>query len=132
MKFTYYSLFTLILAFFSNHILFAQITTEQIKKDWIGKEWKIIKYETFGIEEEPTEEQMNDKILLNSDMTFIIVEKGVEYKGKWRIQSPYAFCKSESSTWERTYKIMSIEATSSTIEYKDPDLTKTLYYLVTE
>ncbi len=124
---------SIMLTFCMAHSLYAQATAEQIKKEWVGKEWKIIQYETFGMAEDPSVEQAHDKLFLKPDMTFVIVENGKEYQGKWSVQANYIFCKTDSPIkWSKNYKIMSIEAHISTIEYKDPDLTKTLYYLVSE
>ncbi len=110
----------------------AQLSQEQIKKDWMGKTWKIVQYETFGVSEDPSPEQLQDNIQVNQDMTFTIVENGKSLKGKWRLQSVYLTCTAEGSTWSKTYKIISIENQKSILEYKDPDLTKTLYYLELE
>jgi hypothetical protein len=115
----------------SSHVQ-AQLSPDQIKTNWIGQTWKIIQYETFGITEEPSPEKINDKLLLRSDMSFLIIENSKSYTGKYTLQTPYFTCQSTDKTWSKTYKIISIEESKSTIEYKDPDLTKTLYYLVKE
>ena len=109
----------------------AQITADQIKTGLAGKEWKITKYEVFGVADLPKPEQMKDVIYLKSDMTFLIIENGVEYKGKWTIMNPvvYISCKSSSGAWNKVYKVLSIGDKESAIEYKDPDLIKTKYYL---
>ena len=120
---------SLLIFFISINSLKAQITAELIKKELTGKEWEIVQYETFGMAEDPSPKQLNDKIILNADMTFLIMENGTTYQGKWSVQSPYIFCKLEETNWTRTYKAMSIENQKSIIEYKDSDLTKTLYYL---
>lgn len=114
----------------SSYTLEAQITTTQIKSDLAGKEWKIIKYETFGVEEEPKAEQLNDKLVLNKDMTFFIVENSKEYLGNWALQPDgKVSCKSKTGEWSRTYKVISIADKIATIEYQGPDLTRTLYRL---
>jgi len=120
-----------ILLSFLTHIISAQITADQIKADLTNKVWKITKYETFGVSEDPKEAQVNDKILLNSDMTFLIVENGKEYKGKWSILNPptYITCKSIDGNWSITYKIISIGEKASIIQFKDPDLVKTDFHL---
>jgi hypothetical protein len=109
----------------------AQITADQIKTGLAGKEWKITKYEVFGVADAPKPEQVNDVINLKSDMTFVIVENGIEYKGKWTIMNPvvYISCKSAAGNWAKIYKVLSIGEKESAIEYKDPDLIKTKYYL---
>jgi hypothetical protein len=111
--------------------LFAQISEDQIKTGLAGKEWKITKYEVFGVIDAPKAEQVKDKIVLKSDMSFIIVENGKEYKGKWSIMNPvmYINCKSSIGSWSKTYKVISVGPKESVIEYKDPDLIKTKYYL---
>ncbi|MDB5272927.1 MAG: hypothetical protein JWO58_1294 [Chitinophagaceae bacterium] len=119
--------FLLALSCFS---LKAQITSTQIKNELAGKEWKIAKYETFGVEAEPKPEQVNDKMTLNKDMTFFIVEDGKEYFGNWSIQSEaYINCKSKTGEWSRQYKVISIAEKNATIEYQDSDLTRILYRL---
>jgi hypothetical protein len=125
-------LLTVLISSFCHQIASAQISADRIKLELTNKEWKIVQYEVFEIPEEPTAEQINDKIILNTDMTFVIVENGISYKGKWSTQSPHIFCKTEDKTWAKTYKVMAIEGNKATIEYKDPDLIKTLYYLETE
>lgn len=109
-----------------------QYTAEQIKTSLTNKNWSIVSYEMFGVAEEPKPDQVNDKILLNTDMTFVIIEKGKEYKGKWSIMNPsvYITCKATNTNWSKTYKIISIGETESIIQYKDPDLIKTDYRLV--
>jgi len=123
-----FTVFFLFIAFSSK----AQITAEQIKTGLAGKEWKITKYEVFGVAEALKPEQANDKIVLNADMTFTIVENGKEYKGKWSIMKPveYISCKSSTGTWNKTYKVISIGEKESVIQFKDPDLIKTNYFLV--
>ncbi len=108
-----------------------QITADEIKKGLTGKEWKIIKYELFGVDSAPLPEQVNDIISLKNDMTFVVVENGKEYKGKWTILNPvvYINCKESSGLWSKTYKVISIGEKESIIEYKDPDLIKTKYHL---
>jgi hypothetical protein len=110
----------------------AQITADQIKTGLAGKEWKITTYEIFGVKETPKPEQVNDKIVLNADMTFVIVENGKEYKGKWSILKPveYINCKSTTGDWVKMYKVISIGEKESMIQFKDADLVKTNYYLV--
>jgi hypothetical protein len=109
----------------------AQITAEEIKTGLAGKEWKIVKYEVFGVADAPKPEQLNDKIFLKTDMSFVIVENGKEYKGKWNVMNPsvYILCKATTGAWTKTYKIISIGEKESVLEYKDPDLIKTKYYL---
>ena len=120
-------LFLLVLSCFS---VKAQITATQIKNELAGKEWKIVKYETFGVEEEPKPKQVNDKMTLSKDMTFFIIEDGKEYLGNWFIQSEaYINCKTKTGEWSRQYKVISIAEKTATIEYKDPDLTRILYRL---
>lgn len=115
------------------YTLKAQITTTQIKNDLAGKEWKIIKYETFGVEEDPKAEQLNDKISLNKDLTFFIIENGKEYLGNWAVQPDgKVACKSKTGEWSRAYKVISIADKTATIEYQGPDLTRTLYRLETK
>ena len=76
-------LFVSLLIFFNSiNSLKAQITAELIKKELTGKEWEIVQYETFGTTEDPSPEQLNDKIILNADMTFLIMENGTTYQGK--------------------------------------------------
>ncbi|MDB5257381.1 MAG: hypothetical protein JWM14_2076 [Chitinophagaceae bacterium] len=112
------------------YTLKAQITTGQIKNDLAGKEWKIVKYETFGVEEEPKVEQLNDKLVLNKDMTFFIIENGKEYLGNWTSTLEGKInCKSKTGEWSRTYKVITIAEKTATIEYQDADLTRTLYRL---
>lgn len=111
----------------------AQITAAQIKNDLAGKEWKIVKYETFGVEEEPKAEQLNDKLLLNKDMSFFVVENGKEYLGSWTSTAEGKInCKSKTGEWSRIYKVLSITEKTATIEYQGPDLTRTLYRLETK
>lgn len=109
----------------------AQITADQIKGELAGKEWKIVSYEVFGVNDAPKPEQVNDKIFLKADMSFVIVENGKEYKGKWTIMNPasYISCKAATGSWTKVYKVLSIGEKQSVIEYKDPDLIKTKYYL---
>ncbi len=115
------------------YTLKAQITTAQIKNDLAGKEWKIFKYETFGLEEEPKTEQLKDKLLLNKDMTFFIVESGKEYLGNWTANGEGKItCKSKMGEWSKMYKVISITEKTATIEYQGPDLTRTLYRLETK
>ncbi len=125
-----YFVFTLFIMFITSNAQ-AQITADQIKADLAGREWKIVNYEVFGVTDAPKAEQINDKIVLNSDMSFVVVENGKEYKGKWTIMNPvvYISCKSSSGTWSKVYKVISIGEKESVIEYKDPDLIKTKYYL---
>ena len=112
------------------YTLKAQITTAQIKTDLAGKEWKIVKYETFGVEEEPKAEQLNDKIILNKDLSFFIVENNKEHLGTWTAQAEgKVLCKSKTGEWSRTYKVITIAEKTATIEYQDADLTRTLYRL---
>ncbi len=114
----------------SCYTLKAQVTATQIKNDLAGKEWKIVKYETFGVEEEPKAEQLNDKVVLNKDMSFFIVENGKEYLGKWVIQPDGKVgCKSKMGEWSRSYKVIAVAEKNATIEYQSPDLTRTLYRL---
>jgi len=116
-----------------SYTLQAQITSAQIKSDLAGKEWKIIKYETFGVEEDPKVEQVNDKIVLNKDLSFFIIENGKEYMGNWSITADgKVTCKSKSGEWSRAYKVISIADKIATIEYQGPDLTRTLYRLETK
>jgi hypothetical protein len=108
----------------------AQVTTAQIKNDLSGKEWKIVKYETFGVEEEPKEEQLKDKLLLNKDMTFFIVENGKEYLGNWSSTPDGRItCKAKTGEWSRIYKVITVSEKTATMEYQSPDLTRTLYRL---
>ncbi|HWZ22283.1 MAG TPA: hypothetical protein VNW06_06485 [Cytophagaceae bacterium] len=111
--------------------LHAQITADQIKTGLTGKEWKISKYEVFGVAEAAKPEQSNDKILLNADMTFTIVDNGKTYKGKWSILNPveYISCKATTGSWTKMYKVISIGEKASVIQFKDADLIKTNYYL---
>jgi hypothetical protein len=125
-------LLSVLISSFSYQIAHAQISADRIKLELANKEWKIVQYEVFEIPEEPSPEQINDKITLNTDMTFVIIENGISYKGKWTVQSPQIICKTEDKTWAKTYKVMAIDSKKATIEYKDPDLIKTLYYLETE
>jgi hypothetical protein len=125
-------LLTVLISSLCYQIANAQISAERIKLELANKEWKIVQYEVFEIPEEPSPEQINDKITLNADMTFVIIENGMSYKGKWTVQSPQIICKTEDKTWAKTYKVMAIDSNKATIEYKDPDLIKTLYYLETE
>jgi hypothetical protein len=121
--------FTLLLALccFS---LKAQMTSTQVNNELAGKEWLIVKYETFGVEEEPKAEQVKDKVVFNKDKTFFIIENGKEYHGKWMVQSEINIvCKSQAGEWSRTYKVISIAEKTATIEYQDADLTRTLYRL---
>lgn len=109
----------------------AQITADQIRTGLTGKEWKVAKYEVFGVAEALKPEQVNDKIVLNADMSFTILENGKQYKGKWSIQKPveYILCKSTTGPWSKMYKVISIGETQSVIQFKDPDLIKTNYFL---
>ena len=107
----------------------AQITADSIKTKLAGKEWKITKYEVFGVLDAPKPEQLNDQISLKPDMTFTIVENGKEYKGKWTIMNPVVYISCKAATWSKVYKVISINEKTAVIEYKDPDLIKTKYYL---
>ncbi len=122
----------MIILVLSGYIAQAQYTAEQIKTTLTGKNWSIVKYEMFGVSEEPKPEQVSDKIVLNTDMSFVVIENGKEYKGKWSIMNPsvYIICKATNTSWSKTYKIITIGETESVIQYKDPDLIKTNYYLV--
>lgn len=112
------------------YTLNAQVTATQIKNDLAGKEWTIVKYETFGVEEDPKDEQLKDKILLNKDQSFFIVENGKEYLGNWSLQPDGRIaCKCKTGEWSRVYKVISIAEKTATIEYQGPDLTRTLYRL---
>jgi hypothetical protein len=121
----------IILFLFITISLQAQITADQIKTGLAGKEWKVIKYEVFGVTEALKPEQVNDKIILNADLTFTIIENGKTFKGKWSIQKPieYILCKSTTGAWSKIYKVISIGEKESVIQFKDPDLIKTNYYL---
>lgn len=114
------------------YTLKAQVTATQIKNGLSGKEWKIVKYETFGVEEEPKAEQLNDKLILNKDMTFFIVENGKEYLGTWTSTDGKINCKSKTGEWSRMYKIIALTEKTATVEYQGPDLTRTLYRLETK
>ncbi len=110
----------------------AQINADSIKNNLAGKEWKITQYETFSVVDAPKPEQVNDQLFFKADdMTFRIIENGKEYKGKWTIMNPavYISCKSSSGNWAKVYKVISIDTRQAVIEYKDPDLIKTKYYL---
>jgi hypothetical protein len=112
------------------YTLKAQSSATQIKNDLAGKEWKIVKYETFGVEEEPKAEQLNDKLVLNKDMTFFIIENSKEYLGNWSVQPDgKVSCKSKMGEWSRSYKVIAVAEKTATIEYQSPDLTRTLYRL---
>ncbi|MDF2454273.1 MAG: hypothetical protein K0R51_266 [Cytophagaceae bacterium] len=121
-----------LLLVFCCYTLKAQITTAQIKNDLAGKEWKIVKYETFGVEEEPKPEQLNDKFILNKDMTFFIVENSKEYLGTWTAAAGKVSCTSKTGEWSRTYKVITLAEKTAAIEYQDQDLTRTLYRLETK
>lgn len=110
----------------------AQISQEKIQQELAGKDWKIIRYETFGVEEEPRDEQKNDLFRINSNMTFKVVENGTEYTGSWTLNECYITCKSKNGSWQKTYKVISIEPKTASLEYKDPDLTRTLYRMALE
>lgn len=121
-------LFTFLLFF--TYSVKAQFSSSQIKKELGDIEWQIVKYETFGVEEDPKEEQVNDKILLNSNMAFFIVENGKEYHGNWNILGDTRIkCNSKSGEWSRTYKVISIADKNAALEYQDEDLTRTIYRL---
>jgi hypothetical protein len=107
----------------------AQITADSIKTKLAGKEWKISKYEVFGVMDAPKPEQVNDLISLKPDMTFTIIENGKEYKGKWTIMNPVVYISCKAATWNKVYKVISINEKTAVIEYKDTDLIKTKYYL---
>ena len=108
----------------------ANTAIDDLKKN-LSKEWKIQQYETFSVQEMPGPDQINDKIHLKEDMTFFIIENGKEYVGKWTIISPanYISCKSSSGELNKMYKIISCTDKEAVLEYKDPDLIKTKYYL---
>lgn len=93
------------------------------------KTWKIIKYETFGVVDMPTEKQANDELTFNSDKTFTIIENGKTYTGKWNINTGYIVCVSTDKKFNKTYKIIELLKNTAIVEYKDPDLVKTKYYL---
>ncbi len=124
----------LILSLFGALSLQAQLTTDNINAGLTGKEWLITEYELFGVSEAPNPTQLNDRITFNSDMTFLIIENGKEYKGKWNNAKPveYILCKSTLGNWTKMYKVISIGENEAVIQFKDVDLIKTNYHLKTK
>ena len=131
MKYLFLNLMIFVALYSNAQITGDQITADEIKKGLAGKDWKIIKYELFGVDTAPSAEQASDFISLKADMTFVVKENGKEYKGKWSILKPvvYITCKAATGGWSKTYKVISIGEKVSIIEYKDPDLIKTKYHL---
>ncbi|MCS6824163.1 MAG: hypothetical protein NZ529_07675 [Cytophagaceae bacterium] len=98
----------------------------------IAKEWSIVKYEMFGVQSLPDSSQINDKIHLKPDMTFVLIERGKKITGKWSVHNAgeWMFLHvSSPKTETRNFKIISVDDKEAVIEYKDPDLVKTKYFL---
>jgi hypothetical protein len=93
------------------------------------KSWKIVKYELFGVSEEPGEERILDELTFGVDKTFTIIEKGKTYKGTYIFNSGYIVCTSLDKQFKRSYRIVEAKESTAVVEYKDPDLIKTKYYL---
>ncbi|MBX9851971.1 MAG: hypothetical protein K2X86_09455 [Cytophagaceae bacterium] len=103
-------------------------------KQKLSKEWKLKKYEQFGLIDDPIEEQKNDKIILKNDLTCTIVENGKTYTGAWSIDKTnvYVMCKLNNGAVKRQYKIISVKEKEAIFEYQSPDLIRTKYHLAAE
>ena len=108
---------------------FAQTKTEQM-----SKKWKITAYETFGVKEDLKEEQKKDYLQFNADKTFVGIENGKEVSGKWNIEKTNTYLTTTNTATKevRNYKLYSVTDKDAVIEYKDPDLIKTKYYLTVQ
>ena len=108
-------------------------STDSLKQK-LSKEWKLKKYEQFGLIDDPIEEQKNDKIILKSDLTCTVVEGGKSYTGTWGLDKTnvYIMCKLNNGTVKRQYKIISIQNKEAILEYQSPDLIRTKYHMEAE
>lgn len=53
----------------------------------LSKKWNLDKYTVSWYSESPSEQEKNDYIKLNTDMTFTSVSEGVFERGKWQLQA---------------------------------------------
>jgi hypothetical protein len=119
---------SLIFLFFITTAIASAQTSDTLKTKF-AKEWAIKGYEQFGVVDEPTKEQSNDKILLKLDNTCVIVENGKKYNGTWNFDKSKAYLQCNLGTIKRNYKIISASGKNAIIEYQSPDLIRTKYHL---
>jgi len=119
----------LILLLVSSASLSLGQTTDSLKIK-LSKEWNIKGYERFGVIDEPSAEQKNDKVSFKPDNSCSIRENGKNYSGTWSIDKTktYIMC-SLSGGIKRNYKIISVKNKEAIIEYQTPDLIRTKYHL---
>jgi hypothetical protein len=63
--------------------IFATISAQDLNKSVLCKKWYLHHYEHMWIDYEPEEEEKNDYIQFNNNMTYISVDKGERATGKW-------------------------------------------------
>lgn len=120
------------LVFISTFRLNAQATDTLKQK--LSKEWIINHYEQFSVLEDPTDEQINDKLVFKADMTCSIKENGTSYSGKWTIDKTrkYIVCILEEGAIKKNYKIISVNDKTAIFEYQTPDLIRTKYHVTSK
>ena len=88
---------------------------------YIGKTWKLVKIEKFGVENAPGEEQKNDMLLLNSDGTFKVILKGIEKSGTFTRSGSWLNLKPLCGGEAIPYKIESCEGNTLKADWRDGD-----------
>lgn len=86
----------------------------------IGKTWKLVKVEKFGVEKDPGDDQKNDMLQLNSDGTFKVILKGVEKTGTYT-RGTWLTLKPNDGSESMPYKIMSCEGSNMKADWRDGD-----------
>lgn len=119
-----------LLLILASSALVAQGQTTDSLKIKLSKEWNIKGYERFGVVDEPSKDQKNDKVSFKPDNSCSITENGKNYTGTWSIDKTktYIMC-SLSGGIKRNYKIISVKNKEAIIEYQTPDLIRTKYHM---
>lgn len=85
-----------------------------------GKTWKLVKVQKFGVEKDPGDDQKSDMLLLNADLTFKIVLKGVEKTGTYT-RGSWLNLKPADGSEALPIKVESCDATTLMADWRDGD-----------
>ena len=87
---------------------------------YLGKTWKLVKVQKFGVENDPGADQKGDMLLLNSDGTFKVIIKGVEKNGTFT-RGGWLNLKPADGSEALPFKVESCEGNTLKADWRDGD-----------
>lgn len=82
-----------------------------------GKEWHVTSVEEWGVAAKPTERNVNDMLMMTTDMKFTLVLFGSKKSGTWSRAGQYLYFTDEATKQKISYKVLTVEPNKIKVDH---------------